>query len=203
MKTKRKSERKSIAYHEAGHAVIARVLGMTCSAATIVPDYEKLEGGHVLTNVERSVDDWDARGRIRHVSIFRARIMMLMAGRESEIEVFGKAPDAWFGDEDDLREIDWTMDEANVPDRAFLDKMRTKTRGLVRRHRDAIAQVAAALIKHRSLDARQIDEIVAASGARLPGSIVPGSVTSKERYRRHLAWATGKNIVFADDENAA
>jgi Peptidase family M41 len=93
MKTKRKSEKKSIAYHEAGHAVISRVLGMTCDAATIVPDYERLEAGYALAYVERSIEDWDARGRDRWVSMFRARILMLMAGRESEIEVFGKAPD--------------------------------------------------------------------------------------------------------------
>jgi ATP-dependent Zn protease len=190
MKAKRPN---SIAYHEAGHAVIGRVLGMTCGGATIVPDYEVLEAGHALTNVERSISDWDARGRWRWMSMFRARIMMLMAGRESEIEVFGKAPDARFGDDYDLREIDVSLGEANV-DGSQLDKWRMKTRGLVRRHRDAITKVATALLEHRVLSAEQIDEIVVASGVRLPERIDPNTVTFEDVYARRLAWATTLTI---------
>jgi ATP-dependent Zn protease len=182
----------STAYHEAGHAVIGRVLGLTCGGATIVPNYEEQVAGHAITEVERSISDWDARGRMRWVSMFRARIMMLMAGRESEIEVCGKGPDALFGDAYDLREIDQTMDEANVPDAAYLDRMRAKTRALVRRHRHAIAEVAAALIKRGSLSAEQIDEIVAASGVHLPERIDPESVTFAQTYARRLAWATAR-----------
>ena len=179
----------STAYHEAGHAVIGRVLGMTCGGATVVPDYDEGIAGLAITVVERSISDWDARGRLRWVSMFRALIMTLMAGRESEIEVFGKDPDAQFGDDYDLREIYLAMEEANITNEAFLAKMRMKTHGLVRRHRDAIAQVAEALIKHGSLDAQQIDEIVAASGVRLAERIDPATVTVEDKYARHLAWA--------------
>ena len=94
--------------------MIGRVLGMTCGGATIVPDYEALEAGHAVTNVDQSISDWDARGRWRWVSMFRARIIVLMAGRESETEIFGKDPDAQFGDAYDLREIDRSLDEANI-----------------------------------------------------------------------------------------
>ena len=178
-----------IAYHEAGHAVIGRVLGMTCGVATIVPDYEALESGHAITNVDRSISDWDARGRWRWVSMFRARIMMLMAGRESEIEVFGKDADAQFGDACDLHEIDGSLDEANV-DGSQLDRWRMRTRGLVRRHRDAITKVATALLKHRVLSAEQIDEIVAASGVRLAERIDPNTVTAEDVFARRQTWAT-------------
>jgi hypothetical protein len=118
---------------------------------------------------------------------------MLMAGRESEIEVFGKAPDARFGDDYDLREIDVSLGEANV-DGSQLDKWRMKTRGLVRRHRDAITKVATALLEHRVLSAEQIDEIVVASGVRLPERIDPNTVTFEDVYARRLAWATTLTI---------
>ena len=180
----------STAYHEAGHAVIGRVLGMTCGSATIVPNYEALEAGHAITCVERSISDWDARGRFRWVSMYRARIMTLMAGRESEIEieVFGKDPDAEFGDGYDLREISLTVEEANV-DEPKLAKLRSKTRGLVRRHRAAITAVAKVLIRKRTLSAEQIDQLVAASGIRLVERIDPTTVTFEEAYARRLAWA--------------
>ena len=39
-----------------------------------------------MANVERSIEDWNARGRLkRQVSMYRARIMMLQARREAEI----------------------------------------------------------------------------------------------------------------------
>ena len=178
----------STAYHEAGHAVIGRVLGMTCGGATIVPNYEALEAGHAITCVERSISDWDARGRWRWVSMYRARIMVLMAGRESEIEVFGKDPDAEFGDGYDLREVNLTLEEANVDERT-LAKLRSKTRGLVRRHRRAITEVATALSKYHSLGAEQIDEIAVAAGIRLAERVDQNTVTFEEIYARRLAWA--------------
>ena len=142
-----------------------------------------------IANVERSISDWDARGRWRWVSMFRARIMMLMAGRESEIEVFGKDSDAQFGDAYDLHEIDGSLDEANVVE-SQLDRWRMRTRGLVRRHRDAIIKVATALLKRRVLSAEQIDEIVTASGVRLAERIDPNTVTAEDVFARRLAWAT-------------
>ena len=178
----------STAYHEAGHAVIGRVLGMTCGGATIVPNYEELEAGHAITHVERSISDWDARGRWRGGSMHRARIMVLMAGRESEIEVFGKDPDAEFGDGYDLREIDRTIEEADV-DEPKLVKLRSKTRGLVRRHRTAITAVAKALIRKCTLSAEQIDQLVTSSGVRLPDRIDPNTVKFEEVYARRVAWA--------------
>ena len=65
-----------------------------------------------------------------------------------------------------------------------------KTRGLVRRHRHAITEVAKALLKHQVLSAEQIDEIVAASGVRLVERIDPSTVTAEDVFARRLAWAT-------------
>ena len=42
-------QRKTTAYHEAGHAVTGRVLTLPCGYATIRPDYAKAIAGHVIT----------------------------------------------------------------------------------------------------------------------------------------------------------
>ena len=74
------------AYHEAGHAVMGRVLGLTCGRASIVPNQRQRTAGYSMANVERSIEDWNARGRLkRQVYMYRARIMMLQARREAEI----------------------------------------------------------------------------------------------------------------------
>ena len=188
-----KQTRRSTAYHEAGHAVIGRVLGLTCGGATIVPDYDEGSAGHAVTYVERSIENWHCRGRLRWVSMFRARILMLAAGRESEIECLGTSDNGVFGDADDLREISITLPEVlaegDVPEEV-LARLRVKARGLVRRHRRAIAKVAAALMRHSTLDAQQIDAIVVASGVRLVGRIDPATVSTEEKIARAHAWAT-------------
>jgi hypothetical protein len=124
--------------------------------------------------------------------------MMLMAGRESEIECLEKDETADFGDGNDLREIDETMseafklpcdeDEAEKVKAVKLARMRVKTRERVRRHRRAIEQVALALMKHNSLNEHQIDAIVIASGVRLVERVDPATVSVEEKFNRHLAW---------------
>jgi hypothetical protein len=52
----RRWQLRATAYHEAGHAVIGRVLGMTCGGVTIVPDYEDRAAGHALTHLCRALD---------------------------------------------------------------------------------------------------------------------------------------------------
>jgi ATP-dependent Zn protease len=52
-----KTELRHTAYHEAGHAVVGRVLGLTLGEATIVPDYEAGIGGYSRSFVLASVAD--------------------------------------------------------------------------------------------------------------------------------------------------
>ena len=69
------------AYHEAGHAVAGRVLGMMCGRATIVPDFDAMEAGFTITEDPWKIDSaWETRGKYRaSVSVFRGRIMSYMA----------------------------------------------------------------------------------------------------------------------------
>ena len=74
MKTKRKARPRRrtpaavrrTAYHEAGHAVTGRVLGLVCGDATIVPDFEEMVAGVAITRDHFTADDaWEMRGKFR------------------------------------------------------------------------------------------------------------------------------------------
>lgn len=55
------------AYHEAGHAVIGRVLSVPCGDVTIVPDYKKQTRGVAIVRSDpyELSDNWDERGKFR------------------------------------------------------------------------------------------------------------------------------------------
>jgi ATP-dependent Zn protease len=89
MRKRTKTELRHTAHHEAGHAVVGRVLGLTCGGVTIVPNYDEMTAGVSVTQVETSISDWEARGRWRFESMYRASIFILMAGREAEIVCLG------------------------------------------------------------------------------------------------------------------
>src|SRR5215470_3438708 len=82
--------------HEAGHAVIGRVLDLDCGSATIVADWENLEAGHAITlDPWVTVTRWDHHGLQRGIeAAVRGRIIMLMAGRLAEVVILGRADGA-------------------------------------------------------------------------------------------------------------
>jgi hypothetical protein len=43
------------AYHEAGHAVIHRLLGLVCGETSIVPNYRDKSWGHAEVYIDRTV----------------------------------------------------------------------------------------------------------------------------------------------------
>jgi hypothetical protein len=90
------------AIHEAGHAVIGRVLGMLCGSTTIEPDDDS--GGHGIIHDPDDIDDaWKRQGRYRTFStVYVGRIMSFMAGAEAEAEILGGCQG---GDGDDRHQI--------------------------------------------------------------------------------------------------
>jgi hypothetical protein len=182
------------AIHEAGHAVVGRVLGLTCAEATIVADWNAMTAGYSKTFVERSIADWEARGRWRPESMLRARIMMLMAGREAEIVLLGRHS---VGDSDDRREIDLTLENSSFgyvytgdrPDH-WLKRLRTRTRHLVRRHRNAIERVSVALLEHQELRPEVIDALVRQDGTYVPARIDPERSPADLQMARAQVFAT-------------
>ena len=155
------------AVHEAGHAVIGRVLKQVCGQASILPDPDEGEAGHaIIADPHETFVYWlDDLGRLRSgdllVSIMRGRIMAYMAGRAAEEEFFG---DCAGGDGDDRRQIDLMLasllpSDADVPH--YAQRLRGHTQTLVRRHRARIARVAALLMERKTLQPEEIERALA------------------------------------------
>ena len=167
-------DRHSTAIHEAGHAVIARVLGLTCGSATIIPNEDEDEAGHALiADPWKTASDWDQAlmeavergGSFRchdARSAFRGRIIAMMAGAEAENELLGRCSG---GDWHDRTEIEWMAASraTKFPDdlwQRYEPRMRRQTRRLVHKHRDKIERIAAALLEHDTLHPDEIETLI-------------------------------------------
>jgi hypothetical protein len=150
----------SLAFHEAGHAVIARVLGLTGGAAEIDP-IDKTCGGYAMMDDPWIVaGGWERRKRYREVrTAYRGRILADMAGAETERELLGGTLG---GDDSDRLRILEFLDETGLEEKwdHYEPRMRAFTRQLIRRHRAKIERVARALVKRRKLEGAEIDELI-------------------------------------------
>jgi hypothetical protein len=174
------------AIHEAGHAVIGRVLNLICGHATIEAD-EDSAGHHIIADPWAIAYHWEQawRQRIEQAvaaggnkwelwntsrlyrdsdSVFTARILAYMAGREAEVEILGRCRG---GDGDDQYQIALMLKEVDIPgsetdeDAAweqYEGRLRRQARRLVRRHRALIERVADELLKRHRLEPEEIDE---------------------------------------------
>jgi len=144
------------AIHEAGHAVVADILGLRPCSTTTRADHDC--AGHTVIADPCIIQEWlehDGKWR-EHNTILRGCILSMMAGGEAEEECLG----ACKGDNgEDRYQIALMFDqlpEANLKE----VRMRLFTRGLVRRHREAIERVAAVLIWEDTLDGEGIHRLV-------------------------------------------
>jgi len=158
---KRTNKLKSTAYHEAGHAVIGRVLGLSCGSTTIKPDYDSV-GHAIIFDPWLVLNNWEKHGKYRDPSsVFLARTISLMAGVESEEMILGQNQG---GDNDDRYQILLTADsELNIPNgdwERYEVRIRAQTRRLIRRHRLRIERVAQALLERGTLEADEIEAII-------------------------------------------
>src|SRR5215472_13123615 len=165
-----KAQRIKTAYHEAGHAVINRVLTLTCGPTTIKPDYEKQEWGHSISIALEH--EWERCGKYRGPNaVWHAQIISRMAGAEAERELLDTESE---GDHDDRLQIACVVSEF-VPEDYFWDKLeprlRAMTRMLVRRHKASIKRVAEALLAKTTLSGAQLDKLV--GGGRRRGATPP------------------------------
>src|SRR5882672_8732853 len=105
MTTRKLNRLKNTAYHEAGHAVIARVLTLAAGKATIKPNYRDRSAGCSITaDPHACVYEWEKRGKVRGSddAVFHARIIGYMAGSETEAVLLGTDS---IGDGEDRRQI--------------------------------------------------------------------------------------------------
>jgi hypothetical protein len=159
-------QRRTTAYHEAGHAVIGRVLTLVCGGATIKSDYDEGSAGHSICEDPYVCNhEWRKRGKVRDSgnAVWVARILQYMAGAEAEAELLGKARG---GDGNDRYQIARMLGEIAPadPDR-YEARLRKMARMLVRRHRARIERIAAALLAKTTLSARELDKLVGRSVA--------------------------------------
>jgi hypothetical protein len=152
------------AVHEAGHAVIARVLRLRCGEVTIEPNEDEGYAGYSHTGDPwATVDDWERAGRYRDHDVeqaYRGYILTLMAGAEAEIEICGSTEST---DHDDRRWIEnAAVSEAFKNDEwpRYEPRMRRQARRLVHKHRDKIERVATVLLKRGTLAKDEIDELI-------------------------------------------
>jgi ATP-dependent Zn protease len=169
----------STAVHEAGHAVVARVLGLQCGKVTIAANYRTRDAGYgVIADPWAAVARWDERGKYRPAeAALRARVIAYMAGREAEEELLGHCPG---GDGDDQYQIALMLDTLGQTE--LEPRLRTFARAIVRRHRSKIEALARALMERRTMSDKQV---------RLAAGLPPRlrRLSQKEAYRRWLATA--------------
>ena len=162
---------KRTAHHEAGHAVIARVLGLLGGAATIAANNMSQSYGGSESYLAETIEHWHrpiSEGGNKKLVLrslpcaYLAKVMMSMAGREAELECLGTSR---CNDCFDLDDIDELMPKvypgaSRAEWSRRRDRLRRMTRALVRRHRDKIERVACALLRHRTLSGRAIDALL-------------------------------------------
>lgn len=156
------NDRHHVATHEAGHAVIARVLTLTCGHATIEPDSDS--AGHAITvDLWLCASEWEKRGKVRNSdAVWHAGIIASMAGAEGEIELLGSTEG---GDGEDRYQIELMAKELSGGDswNGIEPRLRAMTRMLVRRHRVLIERVAAALLERKMLSREELDDLIGRS----------------------------------------
>ena len=164
-KRKPLNDPRNTATHEAGHAVISRVLTLDCGGATVVPNDEAGGAGHAITNDPWAcIREWERRGKVREPeAVWHAQIMSCMAGAEAEIVLLGATQG---GDGGDRTQIALMAEQLGTHDEHWERieaRLRAMTRMLVRRHRAHIERVAAALIKKKRLSREELDRLVGRS----------------------------------------
>jgi hypothetical protein len=106
------ARRRQTAIYEAGHAVIGRVLAMSCKGATIRPDHDS-SGHAILEGIYTTMSDWERRGHYRDPhAIYVGRILTFMAGADAVRMLLGVVDDP--GDNDDRAQVWYMLEDCLV-----------------------------------------------------------------------------------------
>lgn len=162
----------STAHHEAGHAVVAVVLGITIKQVSIAPNEESL--GNCI---HPDVCQFGYRGAYSRRRIARDCIIVSYAGVEAE-KIFDSKAEEWCSLEDEGNAFNLSREFSVLPrgcrcvgDEAhleFLAKLQSEARRLVRKHWPAVEALADALIQKQRVSgeeaSRIIEDAISASG---------------------------------------
>jgi hypothetical protein len=146
--------RRIIAVHEAGHAVIGRVLKVPCGECSIADgiacDFDTEAACLGVANICGDLEtqrEWQRLGRRRRPrTVWIAQAMAFMAGAEGERAFFGE--NIADGEGRDLEQIEAFLFDAPP---WVESRLRSFTRTLVRRHLDSILAVAERLLRDVTL----------------------------------------------------
>lgn len=116
-KPKQINEARSIAIHEAGHAVVGRVLTLSCGSLSIIENASS-RGRSRIRHYDDAAYEWIKRGKWRGrskmatLAVMHAMIITMMAGVEAEKIITGRAIEADHGrvDGDDGQIIEMASD---------------------------------------------------------------------------------------------
>lgn len=186
----------AVRYHEAGHAVIARVLGIDVIYVTARPE-PKFRG---VTHV-----NYD--GRERDADLLERQTKILLAGSYAEIKrypdsdwdaVQGNCIDDWghaYARADRLvqicrlprprrMDIFWQYPASTL----IVERAAAETKQLLGNHRPAVTRVAKALHRNARLEQPALDDLIAGRPIRLDKSTVSLSPSAAQRLRE-LQWS--------------
>ena len=136
--------RVEVALHEAGHAVIARVVGLAGNKATIVAR------GNIMGTAWWKQDDGVKS------------VLAILAGRAATEVILGYATDEGCeGDDEKVMKLLTTDWREPWYARKVRDDLLRECRKLIRKHRGAIEAVAHELLDRETLSGWEIDQIIA------------------------------------------
>ena len=160
---KNRPTKKHTAYHEGGHVVAHFALGLAVNKASIIPKEGSL--GQALSPPVLGYESGGSRREQRQIA--RANIIGCYAGMEAEWIFDPNARDSGGGDNQTAfwlsrtycvlpRYCQYVGDEQHLD---YLDRLRREARRLVRRHWQAVEEVAASLLKNKRLDGKKLEAI--------------------------------------------
>jgi hypothetical protein len=174
-RTPMSSTRESLAYHEAGHAVAARVLGIEVCLATLRPD--QVFAGHVTLGAScwlDSEDKWQQR-----MEMAEAHAKLALAGPLAEMKYQPSLNGEHFADYADLLNVaaylkiaggfvpisevlvpGKPLQQSNGEASRLWEQLQADTADLVELHWLSIERVAEALLIHEELGQEEIEALV-------------------------------------------
>jgi ATP-dependent Zn protease len=151
-------DRELLAYHEAGHAVLARVLRLGLRRVTIVWDPVDESPGHCLHGRGGAVDPYftTRAGYASNQRYIRKRGLFLYGGLAAEAIHFGKDPRPdTSADEQEIASLLYEADCASDEERsAYVERLWQEARDLLNANWLAVEALAHALLERNELNGR-------------------------------------------------
>jgi hypothetical protein len=157
-------DRELLAYHEAGHAVLARVLRMGLRRVTIVWDPEQECPGLCVSGRGGDVSPYPTTSgsRASHQRYIRKRILLLWGGLAAEAIHYGRDSrrDA-SADEQEIAGLLYEADCAGDEDRStYMDRLWCEAQAILAAHWRAVEALARALLERGELQGKSANRIM-------------------------------------------